>query len=134
MISKQLFLWFLVNALLPMIIPALFLAVVAWFGDGSFPFGEQFVILLNSGFYIFSASALVFSLYEEYGVFKQCVGPLMQIGLVLLLIATLGMFYQIQNESADYIKGHLSQFYIIWGMTALFAGIIKYKIIKYKLA
>lgn len=113
-----------------MAIPALSLAVVDWFIDESFPIKELFVELVNDGFYIFSALALVFSLYEEYDICKKCIGPLMQSWLVLLMIATLGMFYQIQG--GEYLNTHQLQFGVIWSMTALFAGIIKYKIIKYK--
>lgn len=129
---KQITFWFLANALFPMIIPAFFLAIVAWFSDGTFPFGKQFCLLIDSGFYIFSAASLVFSLYEEYNICEKCVGILMQTCVVLLMIATLGMFYKIQNESIDYIENHRIQFYIIWTMTALLSGIIKYKMIRYK--
>ena len=129
---KQITLWFSVNALFPMAIPALFLAIVAWFSDGTFPLIKQFSLLIDSGFYIFSAASLVFSLYEEYDICEKCVGILMQTCVVLLMIATLGMFYKIQNESIDYIENHRTRFYIIWTMTALLSGIIKYKMIKYK--
>lgn len=130
--TKQLFLWFLVNALLPMAIPALFLASIAWFKDGSFPVIILLNDFINNGFYIFSASALVFSLYEEYGMCTKCIGIGMQTWIVLLMIATLGMFYQIQSQDATYLNNHQIQFGVIWCMTAISAGIIKYRIIKYK--
>lgn len=131
--GKQIFLWFLVNALLPIAVPALFLAIVAWFIDGSFPFWLLMGQLIKEGFYIFSALTLVFSLYEEYGLFKQCVGPMMQIWLVLMAMATLGMFYIMrQNSTSNYIDAHQFQFYLIWCATALSAVIVKFKILRLK--
>lgn len=124
--------WFAVNALLPIIVPVLFLAIVSWFGDGTFPFVHLFIDLINSGFYIFSAATLIFSLYEEYRICEQCIKPGMQTILVLLMIASLFMFYKIQTATDSYVKGHQLQFYIVWGFTALFAGIVKYKILRYK--
>lgn len=124
--------WFAVNALLPIIVPVLFLAIVSWFGDGTFPFMRLFMDLINSGFYIFSAATLIFSLYEEYGVCEQCIKPGMQTILVLLMIASLFMFYKIQTETDSYVKGHQLQFYIIWGATAMSAAIAKFKILKHK--
>lgn len=124
--------WFLVNALLPIIVPVLFLASMAWLEDGNFPFATLFLDLVNSGFYMFSAATLVFSLYEEYGICEKCIKPIMQTVLVLLMLATLFMFYKNQKETADYVNSHQLQFYTIWGFTALFAGIVKYRILKYK--
>lgn len=124
--------WFAVNAFLPIIVPVLFLAIVAWFEDGTFPFWCLFVDLINSGFYIFSAATLIFSLYEEYGICKKCITPIMQTILVLLMIASLFMFYKIQKETKDYVNDHRLQFYIIWLVTASCAAITKFKIFKYK--
>lgn len=129
---KNIILWFLVNAFLPIISPALFLAVIAWFSDGTFPFMDIFLKLIDGGFYIFSAAALVFSLYEEYNICEKCIGLLMQTSLVIMLVVTLGMFYVIHKESVDYVNQHHTQFYITWFMTAALAGIGKYKILRYK--
>lgn len=130
MIGKQILLWFFVNAILPIVIPALFLAAVAWIADGSFPFIDLLQQLMKEGFYVFSAMTLVFSLYEEYDILKKCVKPLMQIWLVLVVIATLGMFYLMRRDtSAQYIETNQLQFYIIWAMTAISASIIKYKML-----
>lgn len=124
--------WFLVNAVLPIMVPVLFLAIVVWFGDGTFPVKRLFFELVDSGFYIFSAATLIFSLYEDYSICEKCIKPLMQTVLVLLMIATLFMFYKIQVETADYVNSHQLQFYIIWMATAVFAGIVKFKILRYK--
>ena len=124
--------WFLVNAVLPIMVPVLFLAIVVWFGDGTFPVKRLFFELVDSGFYIFSAATLIFSLYEDYGICEKCIKPLMQTILVLLMLATLFMFYKIQIETDDYVNSHHLQFYIIWLATAFFAGIVKYKILRYK--
>lgn len=56
----------------------------------------------------------------------------MQTMLVILMIATLGMFYKIQNGSEDYVNSHYLQFFIVWFMTAIAAGIVKYRILNYK--
>lgn len=132
MMIKKIFLWLLVNAILPMAIPAFLLALVEWFITEEFPIRNIFIELLNSGFYIFSAATLIFSLYEEYDVCKKCIGLLMQSWLVVLIFVTLGMFYQIQNKDTSYLENHNLQFGITWFMTAISAGIVKYKIIKYK--
>lgn len=129
---KRILLWFTVNALLPVLVPVVFLATLSWFKDGTFPIMKLFYLLIDSGFYIFSAATLVFSLYEEYDICKRCIGLVMQTVLVLLLIMTLGMFYQIQNNSADYVNAHHLQFYVVWIMTAFSAAIVKYRILDYK--
>lgn len=129
---KKILAWFLVNALLPIILPVLFLSVVKWFNNGTFPFIDLFFTLIGNGFYIFSAATLIFSLYEDYNICKKCIGIIMQTCLVVMLIITLWMFYMIQQETARYVSEHQIQFYITWLMTALFAGIGKYRIVKYK--
>lgn len=113
MVGKIL-LWLLVNAVLPIVIPASFLAMVAWIKDGSFPIVQISIQLLQEGFYVFSALALVFSLYEEYGIVRLCVGPLTQTWLVLMAFAILIMFYMMrQDEAASYMTINLPQFIII---------------------
>lgn len=129
---KKIGLWFTMNAILPILVPVLFLAGGQWLSDGTFPLKDLFFQLTDSGFYIFSAATLVFSLYEEYDVCKRCISILMQTFLVLMMLVTLTMFYQIQNNSADYVNEHYKQFFITWFMTALLAGIVKYKILNYK--
>lgn len=131
--GKQITLWFLANAFLPIVVPALFLAVVAWFIDGSFPLKLLLEQLIKEGFYIFSALTLVFSLYEEYGLLKKCVGPLMQTWLVLMAIATLGMFYVMRKDATtNYVAAHQLQFYVIWITTAISAIVVKFKILRLK--
>lgn len=132
MVGKIL-LWLLVNAVLPIVIPALFLAMVAWIKDGTFPIVPICIQLLQKGFYVFSALALVFSLYEEYGMVKLCVGPLTQTWLVMMAFATLIMFYMMrQDEPESYMAKNLPQFIIIWCLTAISATVIKYRIINKK--
>lgn len=129
---KRIWYWILVNAILPIVIPALFLASINWLLDGSFPIRDLFSKLINDGFYIFSALTLMFSLYEDYDALKECVKPIMQTWLVLMAIATLAMFYQIQTRDNSYIDNHQFQFYLIWILTAISSIIVKYKILKRK--
>ena len=131
---KKLLLWFIVNAILPIFVPVLFLAACVWIrnSNGDFPFYDLFFDLINSGFYIFSALALVFSLYEDFNICQRCIGLLMLTFLVVLMFLTLAMFYQMHNNSSEYISEHQFQFYTVWGVTAIFAGIVKYKILRYK--
>ncbi|MDE6768497.1 MAG: hypothetical protein K2J78_02095 [Muribaculaceae bacterium] len=133
MIGKQLLLWFIVNAILPIVFPALILAVMAWFDDGSFPIVGLLQQLIGEGFYVFSALTLVFSLYEEYGLLKRCVGLWMQTWLVFMAMATSLVFYQMrQGNPVEYMVNHQFQFYSIWLMTAIPAFVIKYKILRIK--
>lgn len=129
---KKLFLWFVVNAFLPIFVPIVFLASNVWINEGKFPCFELFKSLTNSGFYIFSASTLVFSIYEEYSICKKCIGIGMQTCLVVLMFLTLVMFLQMYDGYEGYITEHKSQFYVVWGATAISAGIAKFKILKYK--
>lgn len=124
--------WFAVNAIFPIIIPVFFLAAVSWYNDGTFPFWKTFLDLINSGFYIFSASTLFFSLYEDYKEYNACIKPFIQTILVLMLIVSLFMFYKIHTGTKQYIEKHQLQFLITWLATAVFAVIAKYKILKYK--
>ena len=133
MIGKQIALWFLVNTILPIIVPALFLAIIPWLRDGSFPFIPISVQLIKEGFYIFSALTLVFSLYEDYRILKMCVGPLLQTFIVLMAIATLIMFYIMrQGSSEEYMSHNLPQFCVIWAVTAILAIIVKFRGLKLK--
>lgn len=128
---KKLVIWFIVNAFLPIFVPVVFLASNVWLNDGMFPFFKLFNSLTDSGFYIFSALTLVFSIYEEYSICKKCIGIEMQTLLVILMFITLVMFMQIYNGQ-EYVIGHKSQFYIVWLATAMSAGFAKFKILNYK--
>lgn len=121
------------NALLPILAPVVFLCIIYWFQDGSFPFLTVFLDLTKNGFYVFSALALIFSLLEDYPVLKMSgMGPLYGAFLMLLVIMTLYMFLLIQTKDSQYVSNHGLQFAIIWIATALSAIYAKYKLINYK--
>lgn len=120
--------WFVANALLPMAVPVVFLAALVWLNNGTFPLAETFVGLLKGGFYIFSASALTFSLFEDYSLFKRNVGPVSVILLLILLSMTLGMFYT-QMRDAKYVEGHSVQFVAIWGISAIVSAWVKWRML-----
>lgn len=125
--------WFLVNAILPILVPAFFLAVIPWLKDGSFPIFSLIMDLIKEGFYVFSALTLIFSLYEDYGLLKKVVNPLLQTWVVLMAIATSIMFYLMrQDATAHYMAHNLFQFSVIWICTVMLAVIIKYRMLKFK--
>lgn len=133
MIWKRIGIWFLVNAILPILVPAFFLAVIPWLKDGSFPIFSLIGSLIKEGFYVFSALTLIFSLYEDYGLLKRCVSPLFQTWVVCMAIATSIMFYLMrQDTTAHYMAHNLFQFFVIWIVTVMLAIIIKYRILKLK--
>lgn len=130
---KNLSRWFMANALLPILAPVIFLCIVYWFQDGSFPFLREFLNLVKNGFYVFSALALIFSLLEDYHLLKiSGIGPIYGAGFMLLVIMTLYMFLLIQTKDSQYVSSHGIQFVIIWLATALSSIYAKYKIINYK--
>lgn len=132
MLSK-LFRWFIANTLLPIFTPVFFMCMVGWFQDGTFLFGVIFIELVQNGFYIFSALALIFSLIEDFPVFKLAgIGFGYGVWLMVLIIMTLSMFYQIQTKDSGYIQSHVLQFVIVWCFSAISAIAAKYRIIKYK--
>ena len=131
--TKKILLWLIANAVLPIVFPAFFLAIVAWIKDGSFPLVHLTVQLIQEGFYVFSALTLVFSLYEDYDLTKRCVTPMMQSWLVFMSVLTSLMFYVMrQDPSAEYMSKNLFQFFTIWILTAISAITVKYKILKLK--
>lgn len=131
--TKKILLWLIANAVLPIVFPAFFLAIVAWIKDGSFPLVQLTVQLIQEGFYVFSALTLVFSLYEDYDLTKRCVTPMMQSWLVFMSVLTSLMFYVMrQDPSAEYMSKNLFQFFTIWILTAISAITVKYKILKLK--
>lgn len=131
--TKKILLWLIANAVLPIVFPAFFLAIVAWIKDGSFPLVQLTVQLIQEGFYVFSALTLVFSLYEDYDLTKRCVTPMMQSWLVFMSVLTSLMFYVMrQDPSAEYMSKNLFQFFTIWLLTAISAITVKYKILKLK--
>lgn len=125
-ILTQILRWFMVNAVMPMLVPVLFLAAVDWFKDGAFPFVAYLQLMLYNGFYIFSATSLIFSLLEDYRDFKLCVGPIMVTVLVILTMITLGMFYTIQSNDPQYLTTHSFQFILVWVISAAYSIYIKY--------
>lgn len=131
---QKLFRWFMANALLPILAPVLFMCIIYWFQDGSFPLLSVFLDLVKNGFYVFSALALIFSLLEDYPNLKMSgIGPLQGAGFMLLVVMTLYMFFLIQTKDSQYVSSHGLQFGAIWLLTALSAFYAKYKLIKYKI-
>lgn len=131
--TKKILLWLTANAILPIVFPAFFLAIIAWIKDGTFPLIQLTLQLIQEGFYVFSALTLVFSLYEDYDLTKRCVTPIMQSWLVLMSVLTSLMFYVMrQDPSSEYMSKNLFQFFTIWLMTAISAIIVKFKILKLK--
>lgn len=128
---RQLLFWFLANAILPIAIPVLCLCTASWLYDGSFPFWEDFMSLLEKGFYIFSALALIFSLFEENEKFKMCANTYEGMIIAGAILVTCVMFYLIETKDEQYIKNHITQFLIIWLASALYAGYVKYKLLKF---
>ena len=129
----KLFRWFIANAMLPILAPVLFLCIIYWFQDGSFPIWTVFLDLVKNGFYVFSALSLIFSLLEDSPVLKVSgIGPLQGAGFMLLVVMTLYMFFLIQTKDSQYVSNHGLQFGVIWLFTAVSAFYAKYKLIKYK--
>lgn len=125
--------WFVANTVLPVFAPVLFLCLVDWFQDDTFLFGMKFLELTRNGFYVFSALALIFSLIEDFHLFKLSgVGSGYGAWLMFLIIVTLLMFYLIQTKDSLYIQNHSLQFVVVWFLSAISAISAKYKIIKYK--
>lgn len=121
------------NALLPILAPVIFMCIIYWFRDGSFPFLTVFLDLVKNGFYVFSALALMFSVLEDYPDLRMSgIGPLYGAVSMLFVIMTLYMFLLIQTEDSQYVSSHGFQFAIIWIATALTSIYAKYKLIKYK--
>lgn len=130
---RKLLLWFFANALLPILVPLFYLVLREWITNGSFPLIRMFQELTINGFYVFSALALYFSLFEDYDIYAKCTKPFMIIWQCLLMIATLAMFYKMYNEDVRYFINNSPQFLTVWFLTAIFSIIKKVDIIKYKL-
>ena len=128
---RQLILWFLANAILPIVVPVLCLCTASWLYDGTFPFGDDFMSLLEKGFYIFSALALIFSLFEESDKLKLCTNTYEGMIIAAAIVVTCIMFYLIETKDEQYIKNHISQFLMIWGASAFYASYVKYKLLKF---
>lgn len=92
----------------------------------------MFQELTINGFYVFSALALYFSLFEDYDIYAKCTKLFMIIWQCLLMIATLAMFYKMYNEDVRYFINNSPQFLTVWSLTAIFSIIKKVHIIKYK--
>lgn len=130
---RKLFRWFIANALLPILAPVIFVCIISWFRDGSFPFIDVFLELVKNGFYVFSALSLIFSLLEDYPNLKMSgMGPIMGAFNMLLVIMTLYVFLLIQTKDPQYVSSHAIQFGVIWLLTALSAFYAKFNLLKYK--
>ena len=127
--KKKLTLWFIANALLPIAVPVLFLAGLTWFKNGTFPIWDITKSLVEHGFYIFSATALLFSLFEDYRSLKDCTTILDGVFIVLALAATCVMF-QLSYSDVSYMASHLLQFILVWLFSAIYATILKIRQIK----
>ena len=129
--AKRLSMWFIANALLPIVTPVLFLCFADWLISGSFPLKSVLLGLIQNGLYVFSGLTLIFSLFEDCSSFKSAgVGLGFGIFFTLCLIATLTVFYFIQEKDSLYIASHGVQFMVIWIASVVFAISAKYKIMK----
>ena len=128
---KKLFLWLLANAILPILIPVLFLCFADLLVSNIFPFWDKTIKLFDEGFYIFSAATLVFSLVEEHSACEKCLRHHIIILLCVLLFCT-GVMFCLKYYDNDYIQNHKIVFLSTWFATSLFAIIAKFEVISYK--
>lgn len=128
---KKLSLWLFANAILPILIPVLFLCVWDLYVSNTFPFWSITMELFDEGFFIFSTSTLIFSLVEEHSVCKECLKPLVIIILCILLFGT-GIMFVLNDSNTNYMLNHKIVFLITWLATVLFAGVAKFEVISYK--
>ena len=126
--------WGVANAILPIVVPILVLAGGDWLFADNINLSQSLKKLIYEGFYIFSAMTLVFSLFEDYSAFQHSIKPVAGMILMLPMMATCIIFYATEkNNGVDYFSNHLMQFFCMWGILALYATFIKYKILKFKL-
>lgn len=128
---KQIILWLIANAVLTILVPIIFLSGLTWFKEGNFPFVCILNNLILQGFYIFSAMALLCSLFEEYRLFKICTTAIDGIAITILILCTCGIFYLTENDK-EYVSKHCFQFYTVWLSSAVYASVIKWRLLKYK--
>lgn len=124
--------WLLVNAVIPVLVPALCIWMFDWMFDQSkISFWAQFMTFMAQGYYIFSALTLFCSLLEDYNMMKKCANPLgyMSIGS-FLTITMIIFYYQYRNE--QFLQNHYLQFMIIWLATVVCAIYLKYRIVLLK--
>ena len=89
---KTLFIWLLVNLVLPMFLPAIILYAYSISQGGADGFWDIFIKLMKCGMYVFSSFTLTFSIFEDYQSAKRVVLPFHYLIIVVMLIFLIFMF------------------------------------------
>lgn len=127
---NRLFRWFIANSILGILVTLFCFCTIDWFLTGKFDFIYTFKDFLWSGCFTFTAVTLIFSLVEDYPIFKKAeIGFASGVWLTILIISTMFFFYSDYKSHFHFIKEHSIQFAIIWFLSAISATFIKYRLI-----
>jgi hypothetical protein len=132
-ILKSLVVWYLINLILPIAVPVFFLWACSYPTGTSYSFYEIFMELLRNGFYIFTSTLLVVSIFQDSEVAKKEVewydnmalfGFLFVVGILYMSdnpINKISKTFDFKNEF-ETVKG-------IFLFGIIFAGYMKLKIL-----
>lgn len=119
---KTLFIWLLVNLVLPMFLPALILYAYSISQGGADGFWDIFIKLMKCGMYVFSSFTLTFSIFEDYQTAKKVVMPYHYLIIVIMLIFLIFMFLTSNPLFEFYHSVKFSD--IAWSYTLVFVVLI----------
>ena len=119
---KTLFIWLLVNLVLPMFLPALILYAYSISQGGADGFWDFFIKLMKCGMYVFSSFTLTFSIFEDYQTAKKVVMPYHYLIIVIMLIFLIFMFLTSNPLFEFYHSVKFSE--IAWSYTLVFVVLI----------
>lgn len=119
---KTLFIWLLVNLVLPMFLPALILYAYSISQGGADGFWDIFIKLMKCGMYVFSSFTLTFSIFEDYQTAKKVVMPYHYLIIVIMLIFLIFMFLTSNPLFEFYHSVRFSD--IAWSYTLVFVVLI----------
>jgi hypothetical protein len=136
-IFKSLITWYLINLILPIIIPVFFLWTCSYPTGISNSFYKIFIELLRNGFYIFTGTLLVISIFQDTKIVKQVVewyDYLLLFGFLFLV----GIIYMSDNpinpisNSSFNFEREFGTAKNIFLFGVIFAGYVKLKVLCYQ--
>jgi len=133
---REIGVWLMINLVLSLFIPMLFLYFAQVFVKCDKSFFELFMSLFQNGFHIFVGTILVLSVFQDYDVASRLVKPITY-GLIFILMTLNGLLFMSDNSIiaipyAFSLQENMPLYFVNLISCVLISTYIKYKIVDYQ--
>ena len=134
-ILKEIGIWLVINLLLSLSIPMIFLYFSQVFVGSEKSFGELFIELFKNGFHIFVGTILILSVFQDYDAASRLVKPLAY-GVIFVSMTFNGLLFMSDNNIipipfAFSFEENLPLYFLNLFSCILISTYLKYKIANY---